>query len=91
MNKWSGPGCAATVRRRVRTACGSSGSASSTTDAAAVPVSTLGGTAASVGSTETASMRPALPTGAVARSSAVPGSVECASLLPCALITTAEP
>ncbi len=68
----SGPGAAAAARSRVRTACGSSGSASSTTFAVSVPESTAGGTAASTGRTDAASTRHPRPTGDAASSSTVP-------------------
>ena len=69
------------LRRRGRPDAGQDGLriegiGSSTTVAAGVPVSALGGTAASAGSTELASTRRPLPTGAAAISSAVPGAAE---------------
>src|SRR4051812_27082475 len=73
MKTVSGPGVAATARSRVRTVCGSRGSASSTTLAVSVPESTAGGTAARTGSTDAASTRRLLPTGEAASSSTVPG------------------
>ena len=81
MYRYSGPSAIAAARIRVSTVWGSSGSASSITVAVGVPVSALGGTAASAGSTELASMRRPLPTGAAAMSSAVPGSAVCPPLI----------
>ncbi len=85
----SGPGAAAAARSRVSTACGSSGSASSTTFAVSAPDSTDGGTAASTGSTDAASTSRPRPSGDAASSSTVPGMVPSLSITYGSTVTAA--